>query len=102
MLVIIGKVDERMLKFVKRINGKMLITDKACNFSKIKEPVVVIIPFEKVLENGFVSNTRIFFDEIFIPLNVVQVVTPNINNKIINTCSYFKVPLIRLDAYLGC
>ena len=59
MLVIIGKVDERMLKFVKRINGKMLITDKACDFSKIKEPVVVIFP-EKVLENGFVSNTRIF------------------------------------------
>lgn len=100
MLVIIGKTDERMLKFVKRTSGKMLITDKACEFSKVKEPVVVIIPFEKVLDNGFVSNTRIFFDEIFISLNVIQVVTPNINNKIINTCNFFKVPLIRLDTYL--
>lgn len=102
MLVVIGRIDDRMFKFTSRIQakGKMIITDKACEFSKIKEPVVLIIPFEKVQDNGFISNTKIFFDEIFISLNVIQVVTPFINNKILNTCAFFKVPIMRLDVYL--
>ena len=81
MNIIIGnKNDLRINELVRKIPNS-IVTSNYCNLKNIKELCVVIIPHEIINNNGLISNTEIFIDELLLNLKVVKVVYGNINNS---------------------
>lgn len=71
MRIVIGEKNDKTLQYAKK--AKAIFADEMCGIKFIKEEVEIIIPFSKILENGMVENTKIYFEELLITLNVKKV-----------------------------
>lgn len=71
MRIVIGEKNDKTLQYAKK--AKAIFADEMCGIKFIKEEVEIIIPFGKILENGMVENTKIYFEELLITLNVKKV-----------------------------
>ncbi len=81
MNIIIGNKNDLRLRRLNREIPNSLVTDTYCDLKRITEPVILIIPYEKVNNNGFVNNTEISLDELLLKMNVQKIVYGNINNR---------------------
>lgn len=80
MNIMIGpKLDNRLDKLTKKIPGSISIY----NYCKIKNyhgSAILIIPYAKVLKNGFVEGTEVSLDELLLQLGVMQIIYGNQEN----------------------
>lgn len=81
MNIIIGNHNDLRLNRLKQEIPNSIVTDTYCDLKRITEPVIIIIPYEKVNSNGFVNNTEISLDELLLKMNVSKIVYGNIANK---------------------
>ena len=92
MKIVIGekRVDNNL--FAKKINA--LLTDEMCGIKFIKEEVELFIPYEKILDNGMISNTNIFIEELLITLNVKKLyLSQRINSYLQDLRDYYKIEI---------
>ena len=71
MKIVLGEKNDKTLKFAEK--NKAIFADEMCAIKFIKEEVEVFIPFSKILNNGIVENTKIYFEELLITLDVKKV-----------------------------
>lgn len=81
MNIIIGNRNDLRLRRLNREIHNSLVTDTYCDLKRITEPVILIIPYEKINNNGFVNNTEISLDELLLKMNVQKIVYGNITNR---------------------
>lgn len=81
MNIIIGNRNDLRLRRLNREIPNSLVTDTYCDLKRITEPVILIIPYEKINNNGFVNNTEISLDELLLKMNVQKIVYGNITNR---------------------
>lgn len=83
MNVIIGKVDDKMKKFIR--NQKLvtytIVIDKMCNVKYITDPINVFIPFNRITKIGLVEGTLVHLPELAISTNIIKIYYSNLNNK---------------------
>lgn len=92
MKIVIGekRVDNNL--FSEKINA--LLTDEMCGIKFIKEEVELFIPYEKILDNGIISNTNIFIEELLITLNVKKLyLSQRINSYLQDLRDYYKIEI---------
>lgn len=92
MKIVIGekRVDNNL--FAEKINA--LLTDEMCGIKFIKEEVELFIPYEKILDNGMISNTNIFIEELLITLNVKKLYLSQRNNSYLQDLrDYYKIEI---------
>ena len=68
MKIVIGENTKINNLFAEKMNA--LLTDEMCGIKFIKEEVEIFIPYEEVLNNGFITNTKVYLEELLITLNV--------------------------------
>ena len=69
MTLIIGKKDDYRLNNISRLIPNSLVIYNYCkikNYAKSNIVFDILIPFEKVLDNGFIQNTEISNDELLL------------------------------------
>lgn len=71
MKIVLGEKNDKTLKYAQNI--KAVFADEICGIKFIKEEVEIYIPYDKILDNGMVENTKIYFEEILITLNVKKI-----------------------------
>lgn len=71
MKIVLGEKNDKTLKYAQKI--KSVFADEMCGIKFIKEEVEIYIPYAKILDNGMIENTRIYFEEVLITLNVKKV-----------------------------
>jgi hypothetical protein len=52
-----------------------------CGIKFIKEEVEIFIPYEEVLNNGFITNTKVYLEELLITLSVKKLYLSQQNNS---------------------
>ena len=78
--IIIGSKDDvRLFDISRRLNNS-LVVHNYCKLKNLKTICTLIIPFEKILPNGFINNTEISLDELLLQLGVIKIIYGNINN----------------------
>lgn len=84
MILIIGNVDSKMTKFLKKehLKEKTLVINKMCNVKYLNEAVTVIIPFDVINKYGIVNNTMVHLEELIITLNVLKIYYGNDQNTL--------------------
>lgn len=87
MKIVLGEDNYKNKLFSESIDA--LLTNEMCGIKFLKEQVEVYIPFEKVLENGMISNTNIFFEEVLCTLNIKCVYLSQKNNDYLENISSF-------------
>lgn len=68
MKIVIGENTKINNLFAEKMNA--LLTDEMCGIKFIKEEVEIFIPYEEVLNNGFITNTKVYLEELLITLSV--------------------------------
>lgn len=84
MTLIIGKKDDYRLKLISNHFSESLIIHNYCkikNFARSNIIFNIVIPFEKILPNGFIENTEISIDELLLQLRVLKIEFGNIYNN---------------------
>ncbi len=71
MKIVIGEKNGKTIKYAYNI--KAILADEMCGIKSIKEDVEIYIPYDKILDNGMIDNTNIYFEEVLITLNVKKV-----------------------------
>ena len=79
MKIVIGENRKINNLFAEKMNA--LLTDEMCGIKFIKEEVEIFIPYEEVLNNGFITNTKVYLEELLITLNVKKLYLSQQNNS---------------------
>lgn len=79
MKIVIGENTKINNLFAEKMNA--LLTDEMCGIKFIKEEVEIFIPYEEVLNNGFITNTKVYLEELLITLNVKKLYLSQQNNS---------------------
>ncbi len=79
MKIVIGENTKINNLFAEKMNA--LLTDEMCGIKFIKEEVEIFIPYEEVLNNGFITNTKVYLEELLISLNVKKLYLSQQNNS---------------------
>ena len=66
MKIVIGENTKINNLFAEKMNA--LLTDEMCGIKFIKEEVEIFIPYEEVLNNGLITNTKVYLEELLIKL----------------------------------
>lgn len=85
--IVLGEKNDKT-KYFSIINDAIL-TDELCGIKFIKEEVELFIPYSIVLDNGMISNTSLFIEELLITLNVKKVYLAQTNNDYLEKISVF-------------
>ena len=68
MKIILGEKTEKLDVLAKKIKG--IIASEMCGIKFIKEEVDLFIPYNKILDDGFIENTSINIEEVLITLKI--------------------------------
>lgn len=79
MKIVIGENTKINNLFAEKMNA--LLIDEMCGIKFIKEEVEIFIPYEEVLNNGFITNTKVYLEELLITLNVKKLYLSQQNNS---------------------
>ncbi len=79
MKIVIGENTKINNLFAEKMNA--LLTDEMCGIKFIKEEVEIFIPYEEVLNNGLITNTKVYLEELLITLNVKKLYLSQQNNS---------------------
>lgn len=79
MKIVIGENTKINNLFAEKMNA--LLTDEMCGIKFIKEEVEIFIPYEEVLNNGFITNTKVYLEELLITLSVKKLYLSQQNNS---------------------
>jgi hypothetical protein len=79
MKIVIGENTKINNLFAEKMNA--LLTDEMCGIKFIKEEVEIFIPYEEVLNNGFITNTKVYLEELLITLNIKKLYLSQQNNS---------------------
>lgn len=79
MKIVIGENTKINNLFAEKMNA--LLTDEMCGIKFIKEEIEIFIPYEEVLNNGFITNTKVYLEELLITLNVKKLYLSQQNNS---------------------
>ena len=92
MKIVIGENTKINNLFAEKMNA--LLTDEMCGIKFIKEEVELFIPYEKILDNGMISNTNIFIEELLITVNVKKLyLSQRINSYLQDLRDYYKIEI---------
>lgn len=86
MTLIIGKKDDTRLNLIESAIPNSMVIYNYCkikNFARSNVIFNIIIPYEKILKNGFIENTEISLDELLLQLKVLKIEYGNIYNNLI-------------------
>lgn len=84
MTLIIGKKDDLRLNMIAASIPECLVIYNYCkikNYAKSNIIFNIIIPYEKILQNGFIQNTEISLDELLLQLKILKIEYGNIYNS---------------------
>lgn len=79
MKIVIGENTKINNLFAEKMNA--LLTDEMCGIKFIKEEVEIFIPYEEVLNNGLITNSKVYLEELLITLNVKKLYLSQQNNS---------------------
>lgn len=71
MKIVLGEKTKKLEDFAYKISG--IIAFEMCGIKFIKEVVDLYIPYEKVLDSGFIENTSLYLEEVLLTLKVRNV-----------------------------
>ena len=83
MNVIVGKLDNKMRKFLidQKFSSGALVIDKMCNVKYLTDPISLYIPFDKINKVGLVENTFVHIEEFVITANIKRIYYGNQLNE---------------------
>lgn len=95
MNVVIGRPSSNMESFLNKIEDPKILVKDICKIKFIKDPIILIIPFDQYLENGFISKTGLFLEEALLMLKIKKVIyMPLINSsKVEVLCSKYHIEM---------
>ena len=92
MRIVIGENKKDNNLFAQKNDA--LLADEMCGIKFIKEEVDIFIPYEKVLMNGMITNTNLYFEELLITLNVKKVYLSQPDNSYLQSIrDFYKVEI---------
>lgn len=71
MKIVLGEKNDKTIKFAEKIKG--IFADEMCGIKFIKEEVDIYIPYARILDNGMIENTNLYFEEVLLTLNIKKV-----------------------------
>lgn len=90
MKIVLGENTKNNRDFANLYGA--ILTSEMCGIKNLKEEVEIFIPYERILENGMITNTIIFIEEVLLTLNVKKVFISQENSEYIkNIASYYDV-----------
>lgn len=97
MLIIIWP-SKNNKSFLDRIKyEKILFLNKICDLKQIKEKKNILLINGLLLnEKGIIDEYNYFLEEVFISINITDVICINKNSKLEEICRFYKVNLINI------
>ena len=97
MLMIIYPNKKINLFLEREKNNKLLILDKICHLKNVKDKNNdLLIDCKYLKDNGIIKEYNYSIEEVFISINVNNVICINENDKIKEICNFYKINLISI------
>ena len=97
MLIIIWSNKNNKTFLEAKKYEKILFLNKICDLKQIKEKKnILLIDGTLLTDDGIVKDYNYFLEEVFISINILNVICINNSNKLQEICEFYKVNLINI------
>ncbi|MCK9537358.1 MAG: hypothetical protein M0R05_07265 [Bacilli bacterium] len=95
MILIINNKD-KLLDI--EADPRLIVFEDLCKIKKFnQEPYVILLLDVEIDKAGILSGYVYLFEELFITLDIVAVISTKHSKKLQELCQYYKIPLINTD-----
>ncbi|MBQ8293561.1 MAG: hypothetical protein IJX78_07180 [Bacilli bacterium] len=71
MKIVLGEKNDKNLLFAEEIGG--ILASEICGIKHLKQLVDIYIPYNKILDNGFVENTNVYLEEVLLVMKINKI-----------------------------
>lgn len=97
MLIIIWSNKNNKTFLEAKKYEKILFLNKICDLKQIKEKKnILLIDGTLLNDDGIIKDYNYFLEEVFISINILNVICINNSNKLQEICEFYKVNLINI------
>lgn len=97
MLIIIWSNKNNKTFLEAKKYEKILFLNKICDLKQIKEKKnILLIDGTLLTDDGIIKDYNYFLEEVFISINILNVICINNSNKLQEICEFYKVNLINI------
>ena len=97
MLIIIWSNKNNKTFLEAKKYEKILFLNKICDLKQIKEKKnILLIDGTLLTDDGIIKDYNYFLEEVFISINILNVMCINSSNKLQEICEFYKVNLINI------
>ena len=97
MLIIIWSNKNNKTFLEAKKYEKILFLNKICDLKQIKEKKnILLIDGTLLTDVGIIKDYNYFLEEVFISINILNVICINNSNKLQEICEFYKVNLINI------